>query len=286
MDAHRAAEQVQQPGINAIQPAHFRRHAGLRRVMLERFQNVGVRFPIAAENLPEHRHQPFQVTEVERTPEGIVRLAKIKREQAAARFRDAHHLAQALFQVRQVSQPISDGDNVEAIVGKRNVQDRKSTRLNSSHGYISYAVFCLKKKKCPQLTLRPRLPDHPIAAGRPQAVCGAAPPRLAALTLVGQPLHSVLRYTVAWWQTPCSLATRGAASRVAPQATNAAATGSRLHAQGPGCLERATARSGRAGSQGTWGRLYGGPALFILFFFNDPPPPELSPFPLHNALPT
>src|SRR2546429_9743192 len=27
------------------------------------------------------------------------------------------------------------------------VTDRKSTRLNSSHGYISYAVFCLKKKK-------------------------------------------------------------------------------------------------------------------------------------------
>src|SRR2546422_6213577 len=26
-------------------------------------------------------------------------------------------------------------------------QDRKSTRLNSSHGYISYAVFCLKKKQ-------------------------------------------------------------------------------------------------------------------------------------------
>src|SRR2546429_2918583 len=28
-------------------------------------------------------------------------------------------------------------------------RDRKSTRLNSSHGYISYAVFCLKKKKIP-----------------------------------------------------------------------------------------------------------------------------------------
>src|SRR2546422_9453812 len=28
-----------------------------------------------------------------------------------------------------------------------NYPDRKSTRLNSSHGYISYAVFCLKKKK-------------------------------------------------------------------------------------------------------------------------------------------
>src|SRR2546422_6288913 len=31
--------------------------------------------------------------------------------------------------------------------GGRHERDRKSTRLNSSHGYISYAVFCLKKKK-------------------------------------------------------------------------------------------------------------------------------------------
>src|SRR2546422_4268943 len=31
--------------------------------------------------------------------------------------------------------------------------DRKSTRLNSSHGYISYAVFCLKKKKKRKLHL-------------------------------------------------------------------------------------------------------------------------------------
>src|SRR5687768_17795132 len=30
-------------------------------------------------------------------------------------------------------------------------EDRKSTRLNSSHGYISYAVFCLKKKTRPTL---------------------------------------------------------------------------------------------------------------------------------------
>src|SRR2546429_5857169 len=30
--------------------------------------------------------------------------------------------------------------------GQRGGADRKSTRLNSSHGYISYAVFCLKKK--------------------------------------------------------------------------------------------------------------------------------------------
>src|SRR2546422_8525509 len=36
-------------------------------------------------------------------------------------------------------------------------EDRKSTRLNSSHGYISYAVFCLKKKK---KYLKPHLSGH------------------------------------------------------------------------------------------------------------------------------
>src|SRR2546422_11594346 len=44
------------------------------------------------------------------------------------------------------------GISIEAILQKEpregeKVVDRKSTRLNSSHGYISYAVFCLKKKK-------------------------------------------------------------------------------------------------------------------------------------------
>src|SRR5690349_23451557 len=33
------------------------------------------------------------------------------------------------------------------LAGERFLQDRKSTRLNSSHVEISYAVFCLKKKK-------------------------------------------------------------------------------------------------------------------------------------------
>src|SRR2546422_7923966 len=34
-----------------------------------------------------------------------------------------------------------------SLVVRPRAADRKSTRLNSSHGYISYAVFCLKKKK-------------------------------------------------------------------------------------------------------------------------------------------
>src|SRR2546429_2210496 len=40
-----------------------------------------------------------------------------------------------------------DGSSVPSPRGARKRADRKSTRLNSSHGYISYAVFCLKKKK-------------------------------------------------------------------------------------------------------------------------------------------
>src|SRR2546422_8558327 len=46
-----------------------------------------------------------------------------------------------------------------AVVGR----DRKSTRLNSSHGYISYAVFCLKKKKNEQ-TVHPRPANHETVA--------------------------------------------------------------------------------------------------------------------------
>src|SRR2546430_7444496 len=46
---------------------------------------------------------------------------------------------------------------------RRRAQDRKSTRLNSSHSQISYAVFCLKKKNSFQPTSEPRrysLPTH------------------------------------------------------------------------------------------------------------------------------
>src|SRR2546429_6094732 len=44
------------------------------------------------------------------------------------------------------------GDNIFVV---KSGKDRKSTRLNSSHGYISYAVFCLKKKKDTRLSPHP-----------------------------------------------------------------------------------------------------------------------------------
>src|SRR2546422_1229619 len=46
------------------------------------------------------------------------------------------------------------------LLSMANAQDRKSTRLNSSHGYISYAVFCLKKKKKnDKMNVRKRVQD-------------------------------------------------------------------------------------------------------------------------------
>src|SRR2546422_5687796 len=41
----------------------------------------------------------------------------------------------------------SQSNQLFLTVGPSEARDRKSTRLNSSHGYISYAVFCLKKKR-------------------------------------------------------------------------------------------------------------------------------------------
>src|SRR2546429_2989757 len=65
-------------------------------------------------------------------------------------------------------------DNWEVLLGSREDQlkhsfrgvirrhgvDRKSTRLNSSHGYISYAVFCLKKKKKKTHSRKPQCTFH------------------------------------------------------------------------------------------------------------------------------
>src|SRR2546427_4742601 len=60
------------------------------------------------------------------------------------------HLAQKVIGLKRTQENgkplftiVTDQDEYPA----RNQQDRKSTRLNSSHSQISYAVFCLKKKK-------------------------------------------------------------------------------------------------------------------------------------------
>src|SRR5207245_5988770 len=54
-------------------------------------------------------------------------------------------------------------DRLRALPGVTSARDRKSTRLNSSHGSISYAVFCLKKKS-PPCTRSPLLRSLPPAS--------------------------------------------------------------------------------------------------------------------------
>src|SRR5689334_9358787 len=67
-------------------------------------------------------------------------------------------------------------DRARAVIGNAHRQprsDRKSTRLNSSHSSISYAVFCLKKKTCCSPALA--APGSPRSSRR----CSASTPALA-----------------------------------------------------------------------------------------------------------
>src|SRR5687768_18191197 len=87
------------------------------------------------------------------TPEGAVRLAKeMMNEKRWADF-ESHRDSDFSYEIPGVSrfrvnahyQRNTVALSIRTINDKVRPIDRKSTRLNSSHGYISYAVFCLKK---------------------------------------------------------------------------------------------------------------------------------------------
>src|SRR2546422_6500874 len=75
----------------------------------------------------------FPYTTLFRSPQGKL-LVQFPNENSALLIDLLHRQLNALFLIL-------------SRLGLPARQDRKSTRLNSSHGYISYAVFCLKKKK-------------------------------------------------------------------------------------------------------------------------------------------
>src|SRR5206468_6710470 len=54
---------------------------------------------------------------------------------------------QRIHERRESGRALGEGELLGQEQDPRSCQDRKSTRLNSSHDQISYAVFCLKKKK-------------------------------------------------------------------------------------------------------------------------------------------
>src|SRR2546422_3226094 len=69
----------------------------------------------------------------------------------------ARRVARAL-NISKCSMVLAKPGDHQGVVVAAYEKDRKSTRLNSSHGYISYAVFCLKKKK--KTTSRTRNAAH------------------------------------------------------------------------------------------------------------------------------
>src|SRR5258707_3010268 len=75
-----------------------------------------------------------------------------------------------------------------------NPQDRKSTRLNSSHANISYAVFCLKKKKTHRRGVGDRGLAEPLDAGGGGGVRRASQPggRSTRCIADDRPWHAVL----------------------------------------------------------------------------------------------
>src|SRR5207245_8696769 len=72
-------------------------------------------------------------------------------------------------------------------------RDRKSTRLNSSHGSISYAVFCLKKKKQKSITAQPEayLRETPVRTPPATRPC----PLARASTVIAVLTRAIAAYT-------------------------------------------------------------------------------------------
>src|SRR3712207_7553866 len=60
---------------------------------------------------------------------------------------EAHDDVIDMFRNRLPARPCPVAESLDLFGDRWSILDRKSTRLNSSHANISYAVFCLKKKK-------------------------------------------------------------------------------------------------------------------------------------------
>src|SRR3712207_8213306 len=89
----------------------------------------------------------FPYTTLFRSMEGLRRVARVAGEVEAFEDVEGEQRGDALAVGRHLP-------HIVAAVTRRD-RDRKSTRLNSSHANISYAVFCLKKKNLPMSAVSP-----------------------------------------------------------------------------------------------------------------------------------
>src|SRR5256885_2138193 len=225
-------------------------------------------------------------------PELVPRLLVERAQPLVQRARDEHEPPRRDHRAAEVhgAPRLRAGDGFEPGKGAEgslppHVRDRKSTRLNSSHLVISYAVFCLKKKKKfprsmfflqlkaklepPPVPVRgplcsPRLPLASAAASTPRSPRGAA--RCPAVIITTQSISAA-----------CLLArhdeTQDTSRRLnmltiitmAPETWS-----STIHNKAFKTFTYATNTT---------------PTIAFFFFLNNPPPPEISPLPLPDALP-
>src|SRR2546429_7001749 len=100
--------------------------------------------PPTTEIYPLPLHAPLPISEVEHRvllPVLVVDAFRVEREPADRVVFDALPAKPVVHVLVRLRLRIGS----EAVLHQGFREDRKSTRLNSSHGYISYAVFCLKK---------------------------------------------------------------------------------------------------------------------------------------------
>src|SRR5256885_1241929 len=164
--------------------------------------------------------------------------------------------------------------------------DRKSTRLNSSHLVISYAVFCLKKKKQRRYARSSRL----------RRVCSAAP-HTRTWPLAPGPSPRPLVSTPARRSPPPPRRPPppGRASRPTPSATLRQSQTAPQRDWDTRLRKTRRQTEGHAarvaldnGDRLCWSLFLAErlPQLVFFFFLNDPPPPEIPPLPQHAPLPT
>src|SRR2546422_6774428 len=118
-----------QPGLDFASPP-------LVQLLNAPFHLVELRFDLVV-LLP---NAPLRLSFAEQAGQETAQLV----EEEENRRRETDEPDREVALLRQIRRECLDAG---ADVGEEQHGDRKSTRLNSSHGYISYAVFCLKKKK-------------------------------------------------------------------------------------------------------------------------------------------
>src|SRR3712207_8553356 len=76
----------------------------------------------------------------------LFRSERVCRTYLAGEFAEDWDLSGLFTQLNQIYEHSFESEDIEQGMDRETLIDRKSTRLNSSHANISYAVFCLKKK--------------------------------------------------------------------------------------------------------------------------------------------